>query len=60
MDVRDVRPGQVFEKGGRKRQVLGFDGYFVIYRTISSRPRKIGEALWHFEKWLKGANEVTE
>jgi hypothetical protein len=50
--------GRTYQKGTRKRTVIGFEGYFVIYRTHSTKPRTVGEAIWTAKKWFDKAVEV--
>lgn len=54
-----MKEGQTYRKGTRMRTVIGFDGYMVIYRTHSTRPRTVGEAVWLARKWFDKAEEVS-
>jgi hypothetical protein len=48
----NIEVGATYVKGNRKRKVLGFESYFVVYETAT---RIVYQARWEFQKWLKGA-----
>lgn len=53
-----MKEGRTYQKGTRLRTVIRFEGYFVIYRTHSSKPRTVAEAAFLAKKWFDKAHEV--
>lgn len=59
-DLFAMESGVVLQKGNRKRIFLGYDSYFIYYRTPSSRGRKTGEHFARFLTWYEKAEVVGE
>ncbi|MCL6453567.1 MAG: hypothetical protein K6T78_08060 [Alicyclobacillus sp.] len=49
---QEIQVDATYVKGTRKRTVLGFSRYFVVYAT---KTRTAYEAIWKFQEWMKGA-----
>jgi hypothetical protein len=50
--------GRTYHNGKtRQRTIVGFESYFVLYKTVGSPRKTTGQARWDFEKWVKGVVE---
>jgi hypothetical protein len=53
----DIEVGKTYYGSGktpRHRVVIGFESYFVLYKTVSSGRNTTGVPIWEFKKWAKG------
>jgi len=54
VDANDIKVGETYTNGSkRRRTVVGFSGWFVLYKTPSSGRSTSGVPLWDFAKWAK-------
>lgn len=53
----DIEVGKTYYGSGKKprhRRVVGFESFFVLYKTVSSRGTTSGVPMWDFKQWAKG------
>lgn len=46
--------------GTRQRRIVGFSGYFVLYKTVGSPRQTTGVAIWDFQKWARSIVKPIE
>lgn len=54
MEATEIEIGATYSNGKtRKRTVVGFSGYMVLFKTPSSPRTTTGVPSWDFAKWAK-------
>jgi hypothetical protein len=58
----DIEEGKTYENktGTRRRTVMGFSSYFVLYKTVGSPRSVTGVPMWDFKQWAHSVVELVE
>lgn len=59
-EILQLPVGTTLQKGKRKRILLGFRGYMILYKTKTSSKKVTGVIISDFLKWAKDAEVVTD
>ena len=54
-ELEKLGPGTVLVKGNKRRVIEEISSPFILFHYKSQPKRRIGEKIYLFEKWMKGA-----